>query len=154
MGGHFRRNKTLQKILARFYWEGMAGDIRNYVRSCDVCQCTNDVKCMKTDTCLHPIPVQTKVWSQVRAVIFPDTVCTNENPIIKVGIDMVGQLPVTANGNMYVIILMDYFSKWPEAEPVKDKQAETVASFLYRMIARFVIKLMFEIKYLYFNYHM
>ena len=34
---------------------------------------------------------------------------------------MVGPLPVTANGKMYVITLMDYFSKWPEAEPVKDK---------------------------------
>ena len=75
----------------------MAGDIRNYVRSCDVCQCTNDVKCMKTDACLHPIPVQPKVWSQVCVIIFPGTVCTNENPIIQVGIDMVGPLPVTAN---------------------------------------------------------
>ena len=69
----------------------------------------------QTPVCI-PIPVQTKVWSQVCAVIFPGTVCTNENPIIKVGIDMVGQLPVTANGNMYVIILMDYFSKWPEGQ--------------------------------------
>ena len=34
---------------------------------------------------------------------------------------------------------MDYFSKWPEAEPVKDKRAETVALFCYRIIARFVI---------------
>ena len=74
-----------------------------------MCQHTDDVKCMKTDACLHPIPVQPKVWSQVRAVIFPGTVCTNENPIIQVGIDMVGPLPVTANGNMYVITLMDYF---------------------------------------------
>ena len=65
----------------------MAGDIRNYVRSCDVCQCTNDVKFMKTDTCL---PVQPKVWSQVCAAIFPGTVCTNENPIIKVGMDIYG----------------------------------------------------------------
>ena len=100
----------MHKISARFYWEGMAGDIRNYVRSCDVCQRTNDVKFMKTDACLHPIPVQPKVWSQVHAVIFPGTLCTNENPIIQVGIDMVGPLPVTANSNMYVITLMDYFS--------------------------------------------
>ena len=65
-----------------------------------MCQSTNDVKFMKTDACLHPIPAQPKVWSQVCAVIFQGTVCTNENPIIQVGIDMVEPLPVTANSNM------------------------------------------------------
>ena len=45
---------------------------------------------------------------------------------------MVGPLPITPGGNRYIITLMDYFSKWPEAEPVKDKRTDTVASFLYR----------------------
>ena len=51
---------------------------------------------------------------------------------------MVGPLPITPGGNRYIITLMDYFSKWPEADPVKDKRTDTVASFLYRMLCRFV----------------
>ena len=45
-----------------------------------------------------------------------------------------GPLPKTAAGNRYIVTLMDYFSKWPEAEPLTDKSAHGVASFLFRMI--------------------
>jgi len=31
---------------------------------------------------------------------------------------------------------MDYFSKWPEAEPLQDKSAEGVALFLYKTLCR------------------
>ena len=40
--------------------------------------------------------------------------------------------------NHYIVTLMDYFSKWPEAEPLKDKSAHGVASFLFRMICRYL----------------
>ena len=39
----------------------------------------------------------------------------------KVGIDMnhmIGKLPKTADGNQYIVTLLNYFSKWPEAEAV------------------------------------
>ena len=51
---------------------------------------------------------------------------------------MIGKLPKTTNDNQYIITLMDYFSKWPEAEAVKSKSAETVALFLYKVICRYV----------------
>ena len=47
-----------------------------------------------------------------------------------------GPLPVTAKGNKYIITLVDYFSKWPEAEALPDKSAKGVALFLYRMMCR------------------
>ena len=49
-----------------------------------------------------------------------------------------GPLPKTAAGNRYIVTLKDYFSKWPEAEHLKDKSAHGVASFLFRMICRYV----------------
>ena len=51
-----------------------------------------------------------------------------------IGIDIVGPLPVTAKGNRYIVTLVDYFSKWPEAEPLPNKSAKEVALFLYRMM--------------------
>jgi len=55
------------------------------------------------------------------------------NISFKVEIDMIGKLPKTNDGNQYIITLMDYFSKWPEAE---SKSAETIAQFLYKVICR------------------
>ena len=37
---------------------------------------------------------------------------------------------------MHVIVLIDYFSKWSEAKPIKDKSTLTVAQFLYKVICR------------------
>ncbi len=55
----------------------------------------------------------------------------------QVGIDIVGPLPVTARGNRYIVTLVDYFSKWPEAEPLPKKSAKEVAQFLYRIMCRY-----------------
>ena len=38
------------------------------------------------------------------------------------------------NGYKHLIVLIDYFSKWSEAKPVKDKSAPTVARFLYEVM--------------------
>ena len=38
----------------------------------------------------------------------------------QVCIDLTGPLPTTVNGNKYVVTLVDYFSKWPEAVPLND----------------------------------
>ena len=55
---------------------------------------------------------------------------------MQVGIDLVGPLPITSRGNKYIVTLVDYFSKWPEAEALSDKSAEGVALFLYKMMCR------------------
>ena len=51
----------------------------------------------------------------------------------QIGIDLVGPLPETARGNRYIITLVDYFSKWQEAEPLPNKSANSVALFLYKI---------------------
>ena len=48
----------------------------------------------------------------------------------------INPLPETSRGNKYIVTLVDYFSKWPEAEPLPDKSAKGVALFLYRMMCR------------------
>ncbi len=54
------------------------------------------------------------------------------------GIDIVGSLPITRERNRYIVIAMDYFSRWPEAKPLKVTNAETVATFIYEeIICRF-----------------
>lgn len=55
---------------------------------------------------------------------------------MQVGIDLIGPLPRTARGNKYIVTLVDFFSKWPEAEALPDKSANAVTLFLYKMICR------------------
>ncbi|CAF0849193.1 unnamed protein product [Adineta ricciae] len=40
-GAHFGRDKTLQKIQARYYWDTMRSDITNYIQSCFRCTQNN-----------------------------------------------------------------------------------------------------------------
>ena len=55
------------------------------------------------------------------------------------GIDLIGPLPETKKGNKYIVTLLDYFSKWPEACPIPNKTALAVAQLLFEMFCRLVI---------------
>ena len=55
------------------------------------------------------------------------------------GIDLIGPLPETKAGNKYIITLVDFFSKWPEAAALPDKKADGVALFLYQMVCRYIL---------------
>ena len=57
-----------------------------------------------------------------------------EYPFHRVGIDIKGPLPVTTRENRYIIVAMDYLTKWPEAKAIKNARAETVARFIYEEI--------------------
>lgn len=39
--------------------------------------------------------------------------------------DILGPLPVIPQGNKYVFVMADYFSKWVEAYPLLDQEAHT-----------------------------
>ena len=52
----------------------------------------------------------------------------------QVGVDLCN-LP-EVNGYKHLIVMIDYFSKWSEAKPVKDKSASTVARLLYEVMCR------------------
>ena len=48
----------------------------------------------------------------------------------RVAVDIAGPLPVTASGNKYICVAMDYFTKWPEAYAIPDQEAATMARVL------------------------
>lgn len=114
LSGHRGRESTYQKISKRFYWRGIVDDVRNYIKTCKKCQQQGNV-IKKICPELQSIPVDSEVMKQV-------------------GIDLCN-LP-DVSGYKHLIVLIDYFSKWSEAKPVKDKSAPTVARFLYEMMCR------------------
>jgi hypothetical protein len=44
--------------------------------------------------------------------------------------DIFGPLPETINGNKYVLIAINHYSKWCEAQPVTEHDAHIVVKFL------------------------
>ncbi|GJW23196.1 reverse transcriptase domain-containing protein, partial [Tanacetum coccineum] len=54
------------------------------------------------------------------------------------GIDFMGPFP-SSNGNKYVLVAIDYVSKWVEAQAFPTNDAQNVVNFLKRLFARFGI---------------
>ncbi len=48
-------------------------------------------------------------------------------PFDCVAFHVIGPLPITANGNRFILTMIDYFSKWAEAYALPNHKAETVA---------------------------
>ena len=47
-----------------------------------------------------------------------------------IAIDFVGPLPETDKGNRYILVVSDYYTKWPEAFALRTQTAENVARVL------------------------
>ena len=114
--GHPSHRATKPLINTRFVWHGMNIDIAKWCRSCKGCQ-TAKVSC-------HNTPVFGKFTEPTE--IFD-----------LVHIDIVGPLPY-ANGFRYLLTCVARFTRWPEAIPIVDIRAETVAdAFFSDWIARY-----------------
>ncbi|GBN46994.1 Transposon Ty3-G Gag-Pol polyprotein [Araneus ventricosus] len=110
-GGHFGVMKTLSKTRERFYWDRLRADVEKWCRECHACGARKGPK------------TRTKGRLQRYNV---------GAPFERMALDILGPLPVTTKGNRYVLVLMDYFTKWPEAIPIPDQEASTVAEELVR----------------------
>ncbi|KAG1930770.1 thy-1 membrane glycoprotein [Pimephales promelas] len=51
-------------------------------------------------------------------------------PYERVAVDVLGPLPETLNKNKYILIIGDYFSKWTEAFPLPNQEAQSIARVL------------------------
>ena len=59
-------------------------------------------------------------------------------PLERIAIDIVGPLPRMENGNEYIMVVTNYFTKWAEAYAVPDNTAQTVADkLLNEFVCRF-----------------
>jgi len=57
-------------------------------------------------------------------------------PFTVVGLDIIGLLPVTEKGNQYIIVLVDYLTKWVEAELTGTIDSNDVIFFLTKVFSR------------------
>ncbi len=55
------------------------------------------------------------------------------SPFDRVAFDVIGPLPITANGNRFILMMIDYFSKWAKAYALPNHKAETVADCIVKL---------------------
>jgi hypothetical protein len=116
-GGHFSAKKTASKILTcGFYWPTLFKDTLAFCRSCDRCQ---------------------RLGALTRKHEMPQTSILTVEVFDCWGIDFMGPFP-NSHGFLYILLAVDYVSKWVEAIPTKTNDHLVVLAFLKdNILARF-----------------
>ncbi|XP_057811780.1 uncharacterized protein LOC131026016 [Salvia miltiorrhiza] len=110
-GGH--RDLTRKIIRAGFYWPGISKESKAFVQKCEACQ-----------RHAPKINIPGEEMGIMHAA----------HPFDKWGIDIVGKLPTAPGGKCFLIVAVDYFSKWIEAEAVTKIDDNTVEKFIWKNI--------------------
>ena len=108
-GGHFSGQRTAAKVLqSGFYWPSLFKDAHQFVSTCDKCQRMGNIS-RKDEPPMHPI-LEVELFDLW-------------------GRDFMGPFTASYN-NLYILLAVDYVSKWVEAIPTRTNDAKVVAQFL------------------------
>ncbi|KAL1447768.1 hypothetical protein WDU94_013913 [Cyamophila willieti] len=104
---------TFDLISKHHYWNSMKTDIKNYVRTCEVCA-RNKTAGRTTKTGLTP-RAPTEVWETL-------------------ALDLMGPYPRSKNGKQFLIVVTDLYSRWVEAKAVSSSNTKQIILFLEQEI--------------------
>jgi len=112
--GHCNPATLVDLVGRRGWWPTLRKDCKHYVGHCPQCQLSAKFK----DP--HREPMRPSyLWDP-----------TMTQPFDRWGLDLIGKLPKTEGGNIWIITAVDYATRWPVARAVPDADAETIARFL------------------------
>ena len=112
--GHFGMKKTFQTLKLNFYWKGMLRDVKDWVQSCYHCNASKrPTRPFRAP--LTPIPPRRvgQCWAM----------------------DILGPLKQTHSGSKYILVFMEYATKWSECFPLEETKAYIIARYFVEQIA-------------------
>jgi hypothetical protein len=106
------RTPTLDRIKARFYWPGVKKAVEEYCRSFPECP-------------------QVAPKPHFRSPLIPYPV-----PFSRIPMDLVGPLPKSNRGHQYILVILDYATRYPEAIPLCTMDTKGITHELVMLFSR------------------
>ena len=103
----------MKALRAGYYWPTMLTDAQSYVKKCDSCQ--------------RFAPVINQPANDLQPIM-------NPIPFAQWGMDIMGPFPQAAGGKKFLLVGVDYFTKWIEAKPTPRIKAKQVEKFIWTHI--------------------
>ena len=108
-GGHLEFEKTKEQVRRRAYWPGFSKDVFRFCCECEECARYKR----------GPAPKQGQLEPM-----------TTGNVMERLSIDITGPHPINSAGHKFLLTVVDHFSKWAEAFPIRNQEASTIAKLL------------------------
>lgn len=119
IGGHQGFQRTFRRIQQEYSWKNMFNDISKYIKTCDSCQ--------KNKKLIHS-KMPMKITS------------TSSAPLERIALDIVGPLPLTPNGNKYLLTFQDDLTKFVGAIPIPTQEADIIVrAFTEKIVLQYGI---------------
>ncbi|XP_073670965.1 uncharacterized protein [Paramisgurnus dabryanus] len=113
LSGHLGIYKTYKRLQEVAFWPRLWSDVRQYVKRCVKCQ-----------TLKHD--------NQKPAGKLQSITVTRPNEML--GVDIMGPLPKSTQQNEYLLVFVDYFTRWSEFFPMRKATAQNIAKIVRQEI--------------------
>lgn len=114
LSSHGGYHKTIDRVRRDFYWPNMDQDVRNFVQKCDVC------KAIKSTNVTQRAPMGN--FREPR------------QPWHMLYVDFIGPLPRSKAGFCHILTVVDSFSKFMHAHPIRSATSKESVNFLLNRI--------------------
>lgn len=114
--GHFGVTNTWRRLRLEFDGYHLYERVKKLVQSCDTCQRRARRRHVRVEPS-RPIPIP-------------------PHPFFMIGVDAVGPVPESKLGNKYLLVAVDYLTKWPVVAAVPNINEVTTAEFLFHCVVK------------------
>jgi transposase InsO family protein len=115
--GHPGIVRMKQRCRESVWWPGIDNDIERYVRQCSACILSGK-SVRPTPGPLQPVPLPAGPWR-------------------KLSLDIAGEFVAAPANRKYLIVAVDYYSRWPEVAACGSPTTDTVIEFLTALFDRY-----------------
>lgn len=116
LAGHPGAEEPTRALQTHFHWPAVEQDVRRYVSGCQLCAVTK------------------RGPHQPNAPLRPRQ---PERPWATVGFDDMSPYPATRDGNRFILVATDLYSRWVEATATASSAAPNIFALLDGVLARF-----------------
>ncbi len=109
---HPGKEKAYRQAQLKYYWIDIRKQIYNHIDNCNICAETKGHT--RTPASMLSYPIPEKPWDRIHL----DTL----------------ELPLSENGFKYLLVIIDYFSRFCILQAIQNRKAETIATTIFEKV--------------------